>query len=278
MAHVLFETPHTAYFHGTHLKSAIDALMTGEPLKNCHPSKSASYTDTQLTSGKFPQSQHERVYLTPSLELAALYSWSDTREDWPDDFDEPVASPHIFAFRDFSGIENFQIDEDDVGWMAMDAILHISTGRNNIYNSNHDFCRAYQGEHNQNSTKHAKEILEYFFRLSEEILLPNKKLKYFMGAARYFLGERRARPKNLLTNPELWTELGLLWAPRLDEAFVKKQIALGANISVLGELYPDAYIEPYPSPIGRKNFSLENFSPMPPRQHSASENLSTFSL
>lgn len=262
MAVFLLKTPHTTYFHGTQLKSAVDALMAGEPLKNCHPGRSASYTET-LTSEKFPKSQHGYVYLTPSLELATLYSWSDTREDWPEDFDEPTTSPHIFAFRNFSGIEKFQIDEDDIGWIAMDAMAYISKGKNYIYNSNHDFCRAYQAKHKKNREKHAKEILEYFLCLSEEISPLDKKLKYFTSAARYFLGEKRTKPKNLPIDPNFWTELGLLWAPRLDEAFVQKQVALGANISVLGELYPDAYIEPDTRPAYHGKFSFEDFSPMP---------------
>ena len=232
------------YFHGTCLQPAIANLLKGEPLRNARP------------QGKCQDimSRENCVYLTPNLEVAKLYSRLDDRCDWPLNFLRQVGHPHIFAFKDFSNIKNIFIDEDDIGWVAMDSVFQFSNmrGKSTTYNMNQSFCKAYKKRHKRNYQYHAKQTINYLLTISEEIKSRDKKLKKFISIAKNIMDGANLILIPQETDPYFWICLGRIWTPILEAELCKNLIELGANISVDGELYPYAYA--YPTPHDTSKF------------------------
>lgn len=222
------------YYHGTSLCPAVAALTSGDPIKNGIPTNSKT---------KFPSARRGRVYLSPHMDVAAHYAMITGREDWPEDVDdEKLGSPHVFIFEDFSGLENIQIDEDDIGWIAMNAARQMVFGKNFLFNTNHEFCFCVQRVANSiGSEKFNRNILEYLLNLSERIK-DDREGRSFTRLAKAVLS-RKNFSRHIPDKPAIWTRLGISLGPLVDVDIMRRFIKMGANISVTGEICPTSYIK-----------------------------------
>lgn len=118
------------YYHGTSLKESVDKLSSGEPLLPLRPEGGS----------KFARSRAGLVYLTPSFNQAAEYSFMRGRADWPD-VDSSMLSEvaHVFEFASLaSGAEP---DEDELGF-AIKVALCRKAGKSHEWSMNSDFAAA----------------------------------------------------------------------------------------------------------------------------------------
>lgn len=123
-------TSNAPYFHGTGNSAAVESLLAGETLKPMRPSGTS----------KFSRSAIGLVYVTPSFNQAAEYSFMGNRADWP--FQERsffAATAHVFEFScvDIAA----EIEEDELGF-AVKAALCRRAGHRHEWSMNSGFADA----------------------------------------------------------------------------------------------------------------------------------------
>jgi hypothetical protein len=123
-----------AYFHGTFLKEAVEALDAGNPLAPSRP-KGVS---------RFARSREGLVYLTPSFNQAAEYAFMRGRADWgPVGRDRYSDVARVFEFG--SSDADVVPEEDELGY-AVKVALCREAGLETHWSMNSGFAEALRAD------------------------------------------------------------------------------------------------------------------------------------
>lgn len=187
------------YYHGTFLKTAVDALQSGEPLLPLRPKGSSRHA----------RSDAGAVYLTPSFNQAVEYAYMRDRTDWPDICHSETTPPHVFAFRIIDAM--VRPEEDELGY-AVKVALHTRLNQRTHWNMNSEFAQKIHD---------SKDVQEELVDLA----LSQKFKQYWIDCPATIKGHDR-------------TKIGLKLLPLMPQSLEQRVLEMGISIATIHELRP----------------------------------------
>lgn len=211
------------YFYGSCRPKDVVAILKGGCLPKGRPIMNGGQ------NYRAPANLVDRVYLTPSFQVAenrAAYGGGE---------------PIVFAVDVGEGVEDIQIDEEDVGWLALNAVKNVEWGKNITCNANYGLYIATNRIGQKTGVgKFGRYMLKRFLEAGEKS--GGKYIEEFLETARVLLAGKMTKHP-LRCDERAQITLGYALMPGLTQETILQMMKLGANINVAGNIRPTSVAE-----------------------------------